>query len=151
MSLFERIDQDMKQALKAGDKERLSVLRGLKSDLKYRQIDKKGEELSEEDAIAVLSSAAKRRRESIDEFKKGEREDLVRKEKFELDVITSYLPEQLSEEKLREIIREAIAETGADSPQKLGLVMKIVMPKIKGQADGKLVNKLAMDMLAKKV
>jgi uncharacterized protein YqeY len=151
MSLFERIDQDMKQALKAGDKERLSVLRGLKSDLKYRQIDKKGEELSEEDAIAVLSSAAKRRRESIDEFKKGGREDLVRKEKFELDVITSYLPEQLSEEKLREIIREAIAETGADSPQKLGLVMKIVMPKIKGQADGKLVNKLAMDMLAKKV
>jgi uncharacterized protein YqeY len=150
MSLFEKIDQDMKQALKARDKERLSVLRGLKSDLKYRQIDK-GDELSEEDTIAVLSSAAKRRRESIDEFKKGGREDLVRKEQFELEVITSYLPEQLNEEKLREIIREAIAETGADSPQKLGLVMKIVMPKIKGQADGKLVNKLAMDMLAKKV
>jgi uncharacterized protein YqeY len=150
MSLFEKIDQDMKQALKARDKERLSVLRGLKSDLKYRQIDK-GDELSEEDAIAVLSSAAKRRRESIDEFRKGGREDLVRKERFELEVITTYLPQQLSEEKLREIIREAIAETGADSPQKLGLVMKIVMPKIKGQADGKLVNKLAMDMLAKKV
>jgi hypothetical protein len=126
------------------------VLRGLKSDLKYRQIDK-GDELSEEDAIGVLSSAAKRRRESIEQFQKGGREDLVRKEQFELDLITSYLPQQLSEEKLCEIIREAIAETGADSPQKLGLVMKIVMPKIKGQADGKMVNKLAMDMLAKKV
>ena len=84
-------------------------------------------------------------------FRAGGREDLVRKEQAELDIITSYLPAQLSEDKLREIISEAVAETGADSPQKVGLVMKVVMPKIKGQADGKMVNKLAIEILAKKV
>ena len=150
MSLFEKIDQDIKKALKAGEKERLTVLRGLKSDLKYRQIDK-AEELTDDDVIAVLSSSAKKRRESIEQFQKGGREDLVQKEQSELAIITSYLPEQLSEEKLRRIISDAIAESGADSPQKVGLVMKIVMPKIKGQADGKLVNKLAMEMLAKEI
>jgi uncharacterized protein YqeY len=149
MSVIEQIDQDMKQALKAGDKERLTVLRGLKSDLKYKQIEK-SDELTEDDVIGVLSSSAKKRRESIEQFQKGGREDLVKKERHELDVITSYLPKQLSEEKLRQIIQDAIAETGADSPQKVGLVMKIVMPQIKGQADGKQVNKLAMAMLAKK-
>lgn len=150
MSLLEKIDQDMKKALKAGEKERLTVLRGLKSELKYRQIDK-ADELSDDDAVAVLSSSAKKRRESIEQFQKAGREDLVQKEKSELAIITSYLPEQLSEEKLRQIISEAIAESEADSPQKVGLVMKIVMPKIKGQADGKLVNKLAMEMLAKEI
>ncbi|MFQ6009093.1 MAG: GatB/YqeY domain-containing protein [Candidatus Zixiibacteriota bacterium] len=150
MNLLEKIDQDMKQALKAGNKDKLTVLRGLKSDLRYRQIDK-ADELSDEDVIAVLSSSAKKRRESIEQFRKGGREDLAKKEQFELDIITSYLPKQLSEEELRRIISDAIAETGADSPQKVGQVMKIVIPKIKGQADGKLVNKLAMDMLAKKV
>ncbi len=150
MSLFEKIDQDMKQALKAGEKERLTVLRGLKSELKYKQIDKV-DELTDDDAIAVLSSAAKKRRESIEQFQKGGREDLVKKEQAELAIITSYLPEQLSEEKLHQIISDAIAESGADSPQKVGLVMKVVMPKIKGQADGKLVNKLAMEILAKEI
>jgi len=140
----------MKQALKAGEKERLTVLRGLKSELKYKQIDKV-DELTDDDAIAVLSSAAKKRRESIEQFQKGGREDLVKKEQAELAIITSYLPEQLSEEKLHQIISDAIAESGADSPQKVGLVMKVVMPKIKGQADGKLVNKLAMEILAKEI
>ena len=135
MSLFEKIEQDMKQALKAGDKERLTVLRGLKSDLKYRQIDK-GEELSDEDVIAVLSGCAKKRRESIEQFQKGGREDLVKKERFELDVITSYLPEQLSEANPQQSVRDAIDETGADFPQKVGLVMKVVMPKIKGTKPG---------------
>jgi uncharacterized protein YqeY len=150
MSLFEKINQDMIKALKAGEKEKLTVLRGLKSDLKYKQIDK-GDELTDEDVIAVLSSQAKKRRESIEQFQKGHREDLVQKEQRELAIITSYLPEQLSEDKLREIISEAIAETGADSPQKVGLVMKVVIPQIKGRADGKLVNKLAIEILAKKV
>lgn len=150
MLLFEKIDQDMIKALKAGEKEKLTVLRGLKSELKYRQIEK-GDKLTDEDAITVLSSQAKQRRESIEQFHKGDREDLVAKEQAELGIITSYLPEQLGEDKLRELIREAIVESGADSHQEVGLVMKAVMPKIKGQADGKLVNKLATEMLAKKV
>ncbi len=148
MSLLKQIDKDLIEALKAGEKEKVTVLRGLKSDLKYRRIDK-GEDLIDEDAVAVLSSCAKKVRDSIEQFRNGGRDDLVAKEEFDLNIIQVYLPEQLSEEKLREIVREAIEETGADSPQKIGLVMKVVIPKVKGQADGKMINKLAMEILAK--
>ena len=148
MSVVKKIDSDLIEALKAGDKAKVTVLRGLKSDLKYKLIDK-GEELTDDDAIAVLSSAAKKRRESIEQFRQGNRDDLADKEQSELAVIEQYLPAQLDEAKLRQIVAEAIEETGADSPQKIGLVMKVVMPKIKGQADGKLVNRLAAELLAK--
>jgi hypothetical protein len=148
MSLLNRIDEDMKKALKAGEKEKLTVLMGLKSDLKYRQIDL-GEQLSDDDVIAVLNSARKKHRDSIEQFEKGGREDLVKKEKLGLEIIEQYLPEQISEEQLIEIVRQAIEETGADSPAKIGLVMKVVIPKVKGQADGKVINKLVMDLLSK--
>lgn len=148
MALEERLDNDLKKALKAGEKEKVTVLRGLKSEIKYKRIDK-GEDLTDADVIGVLSSSAKKVKDSIEQFEKGGREDLVAKEKFGLAIIQDYLPEQLSEEKVRELVAEAIAETGADSPQKIGLVMKAVMPKLKGQADGKLVNRLAMEILAK--
>ena len=148
MSLFERIDQDIIEALKAGEKDRLTVLRGLKSDLKYKQIDK-GDDLTDEEAIGVLASQAKKRRDSIEQFAKGGRDDLVQQQKFQLEVITSYLPKQLDENELREIVARAIAEVGAESPQQIGAVMKIVMPRVKGVADGKMVNKLAMEILAK--
>ncbi len=147
MTILERIDKDMIQALKAREKERVTLLRGLKSDLKYKQIEL-GKELTEQQAIEVLSSAAKKRRDSIEAFAKAGRDDLVKKEDFELSLITTYLPEQLSEAELREMIREAIEESGADSPQKLGLVMKVLMPRVKGKADGKLVNKLVSELLA---
>ena len=148
MSLIERIDEDIKKALKAGEKEKLTVLRGLKSDIKYKQIDK-GEELSDDDVVAVLGSARKKVRDSIAQFEKGGRDDLVEKEKFGLGVIEQYLPEQMSEEKLVEIIKNAITETGADSPAKMGLVMKAVIPQVKGQADGKLISRLVMELLSK--
>lgn len=148
MSLLTRIDTDIIEALKAGDKESVTVLRGLKSDIKYRHIAK-GEDLTEEDVVAVLSSAAKKIKDSIEQFGKGGREDLVSKEKHGLKIVSGYLPEQMSEGRIRELIAEAIEETGIDSPQKVGLVMKAVMPKLKGQADGKLVSKLAVEMLAK--
>lgn len=147
MSLLANIDKDTAEALKAGEKEKVTVLRGLKSDIKYRQIEKK-DTLTDEEVTEVVSSFAKKCRDSIEEFKKGNREDLVKKTEFELDVIAKYLPEQLSEEKIREIIKAAIKESGADSPQKMGLVMKIVMPQIKGKADGKLVSKIALELLA---
>ncbi len=148
MSLESRIDQDLIEALKAGEKAKLTVLRGLKSDIKYKRIDK-GEDLTDDDVIGVLSTCAKKVRDSIEQFGRGGRDDLVKKEQFELSIIQSYLPEQISEEKIREIVAAAIAESEADSPAKIGLVMKIVMPQLKGQADGKMVNKLAMEMLAK--
>lgn len=147
MSLIEKIDEDIKKALKAGEKETLAALRGLKSDIKYRQIDK-GETLTDEDVIAVINSARKKRRDSIEQFEKGGRDDLVKKERHELAVIEKYLPEQLDETKLTEIIKKAIEETGADSPSKIGLVMKAVMPVVKGQADGKMINQIAMRLLA---
>lgn len=147
MSLVKKIDEELKKALKSGDRFTVTVLRGLKSDIKYKQIDA-GEELTDDDVIGVLQSAAKRRRDSIEQFKLGNRDDLVDKETAELEIIKSYLPEQFPEEKLRELIAESIKETGADSPKKIGLVMKDLMPKIKGKADGKLVNKLVSEMLS---
>jgi uncharacterized protein YqeY len=148
MALFEKIDHDMIEALKAGEKDHLIVLRGLKSDLKYKRIDK-GDDLTDEDVISVLASAAKQRRDSIEQFAKGGRSDLVQQERFQLEVITSYLPKQLDENELREIVARAIAEVSAESPQQIGAVMKVVMPQVKGVADGKMVNKLAMEILAK--
>ena len=148
MSLFEQIDKDMMKALKGGEKERLTVLRGLKSDLKYKKIEV-GAELTDEQAIDALSSAAKKRRESIEQFRAGGREDLVKSEEFELEVISSYLPKQLTEDELRQMAEATIEEVGADSPKQMGLVMKALMPKLKGRADGKLVNKLISELLAK--
>ncbi len=147
MSLLKKIDNDLIRALKAGEKEKVTVLRGLKSDLKYARIAKK-DDLTEEEAQMVLISAAKKGRDSIEMFKQGNRDDLVEQEQFGLAVITEYLPEQLSEEKLLAIIKAAIDETGADSPHKMGLVMKVVMPQVKGKADGKLINRLVAQLLA---
>jgi len=147
MSLLQNIDKNVAEALKAGDKLTVTVLRGLKSDLKYRRIEKR-DELTDDDIMAVLTHAAKQRRDSIEQFAAGGREDLVAKERAELEIIQAYLPQQLSEDELREIISAAIAETGAASPAQLGLVMKVVMPKVKGVADGKLINKLATELLA---
>ena len=147
MSLSKKIDDDLIKALKAGEKDKVTLLRGLKSDIKYKRIEK-GDELSEQDIIAVLSSAAKRRRDSIEQFTKGNRMDLVAKENFELEIIQDYLPKQLSEDELRDLIRQSIAAVNADSPAKIGLVMKDLMPKVKGMADGKLINQLVGRMLS---
>jgi uncharacterized protein len=149
MSLVEKINNELIVALKAGDKLKLSVLRGLKSDIKYKEIDI-GEDLKEEDILAVINGAAKKRRDSIEQFKAGNRDDLVRKESSELEILLDYLPEQLSEDKLRDMISESIRMTGADSPDKLGLVMKDIMAKVRGKADGKLVNRLAAEILSGK-
>lgn len=148
MTISERIDNDIKEAMKSGQKDRLTVLRGLKSDIKYKLIDK-GSPLSEEETVAVLMSNAKKVKDSIDQFRAGGRTDLVDKEEFGLKVIQDYLPEQMSEDKLRDIIQATITEIGADSAAKVGLVMKAVLPKVKGQADGKLVNRIALELLAK--
>jgi len=147
MPLLKKIEQDIIEALKDGDKLRVSVLRGLKSDIKYRQISV-GSELKDEQVLEVFNSAAKRRRESIEQFRKGGRDDLVDKESLELNIISTYLPEQLGEEELRTMIRAAIEESGVDSAQKIGMLMKVLMPKIKGKADGKMVNRLATEILA---
>ena len=148
MSIIEKLETELIKALKSGEKEKVVVLRGLKSDIKYKKIDK-GEELTNEEVIDVLTVNTKKIRDSIEQFGKGGREDLVIKEKAALEIISEYLPEQIGEEELRGIVKQAVEESGAESPQQMGLVMKIVMPKIKGRADGKLVSKLAVEFLAK--
>ena len=146
MTLIEKIDSDLKAALKNKDQVRLQVLRMLKSDLKYKAIEI-GKDLASEDILAVLSSAAKKRNEAAEEYKRGGREDLADNEIAEYQVIKEYLPEQLSEDELRALIKEKIAETGAASVNDLGAVMKALMPEIRGRADGKAVNIVVRSIL----
>lgn len=141
MGLFELISQDLAQAMKSGDKLALGVLRMIKSDLKYKQIEI-GRELTDEDCIAVFSSAAKKRQDSIDSFIKAGRNDLADNEAAELEIIKKYLPQQLSESELEQVIGETIAELGASTPNDLGAVMKALMPKVKGKADGRRINEI---------
>jgi len=147
MSLKERLKEDMKAALKAKDKEKLSVIRMLHSLIKNAEIDKRGE-LTDEEIISLLMKYAKQRRESIELYEKGGRQDLVEKERRELQIVESYLPKQMSEEEIRELVAKVIEEVGASSPKDIGKVMQAVMPKVKGRADGSLVNRIVRELLA---
>ncbi len=145
-SLKKRIDQDLKEALKKKDASRLSVLRMLKSDIKYKEIDK-GSELSDDEVLSVLASSMKKRRDSIEQFEKGGRDDLASREKAELEVVLRYVPEQLTESELLDIIARAIKDVNATGPSSLGMVMKEIMPKVRGRADGKIVNQIVSSQL----
>jgi len=147
MSLKERLKADMKEAMKAKDKVRLSTIRMINSLIKNAEIEKRGE-LTDEEIVQLLMKYAKQRRESIEMYEKGGRQDLVEKEKAELAIVESYLPEQMSEEEIREIVKKAIEEVGAESVKDMGKVMKVVMPKVKGRADGSLVNKIVKELLS---
>ena len=146
MSLVGKINADLIAAMKSKDEVRLNVLRMLKSELKYKAIDT-GNDLSDEEAIAVLSSAAKKRSEAIDEYRRGGREDLVNQEIAEFEIIREYLPEQFSEEELKGLVDKTIAETSAVSMKDFGTVMKSLMPKVRGRADGKTVNVVVRNIL----
>lgn len=138
MSFKEKVDRETVQALKAGDKIRVSALRMLKSGLHNREIDLK-RELNEPEFLQLLSSMVKQRKDSIEQFEKGGRADLVAKERAELAVIEEFLPSQLSEADLDAAITEAIGEAGAAGIRDMGKVMKVLMPKLTGRADGKVV------------
>ncbi|TAN45057.1 MAG: GatB/YqeY domain-containing protein [Nitrospirae bacterium] len=145
--IFQKIDGDLKEAMKARAEVRLSALRMLKTALKNRSIEKMGR-LSDDEVIGVLSSLVKQRRESIEQFSAAGRTELADKEKQEIEVLQAYLPKQLSAEEIDEIIKSAIAECAAASPADMGKVMKIVAPKTKGMADGKAVNQRVKELLA---
>lgn len=147
MSLFDQLTEDMKAAMKAGDKDRLSAIRLLRGALKNESIDKR-RDLTPEEEIAVLAAAAKKRQESIDAYRQAGREDLAQKEEQELALIRSYLPKQLSREELLNIIDAAIAQSGAKTVHDLGKVMPIVMQQVKGRADGREVNALVRERLS---
>jgi uncharacterized protein YqeY len=146
MELKDKIDSDCKTALKSGEKLKVSTLRMILAEVKNAEIAKRGN-LSEEELLAVVTREAKKRNESIEEFGKGGREDLVAKESEELAIIQAYLPEQMSDDEVRSILEETIKEVGATSTGDLGKVMAKLMPKIKGKADGKKVNQMVREML----
>ncbi len=138
MAFKEKLNQQTVLAAKAKDKIRLSTLRMIKNGLHNREIDLK-RDLSETEFLQLLSGMVKQRRDSIEQFKKGGRTDLVEKELAELQVVEEFLPAQLSEADLDAAISEAIAEAGATSSRDMGKVMKVLMPKLTGRADGKAV------------
>lgn len=147
MSLMNRIDEDMKKAMKDKDKFKLSVIRMIRSSIKYVEIEKRTT-LSDEEILDVLTREIKQRRDSLQDFEKANRNDLVENVQAELDILKDYLPKQLSEDELINIIKEAIEEVGAKSKAEMGKVMSAVMPKVKGRADGKLINTLVQEYLS---
>jgi len=146
MSLFEQLTEDMKHALKAGEKEKLSTIRLLRGYIKNESIDKR-KELTLEEEIAVLTSAAKKRKESIQAYGDAGRDDLVTKESAELAVIQSYLPQPLSSQEIEEIVDSAISNVNATSLQDLGKVMPVAIKMAAGRADGKEINAIVRKKL----
>src|SRR4030095_1419970 len=139
MTLLERVDSDLKEAMRAKDATRLGVLRMLKSALKYAAIAKSGAEaeLSEAEAAQVIRKQARQRQDSIESFEKGGRVELAKKEKEELSILNAYLPQAMSGDELAKVVRETIAETGATSKAQMGVVMKAMQAKVAGRADGR--------------
>ncbi|HDN80772.1 MAG TPA: GatB/YqeY domain-containing protein [Chloroflexi bacterium] len=147
MSIKEKIDQDLKEAMKQKDEHRKTALRMLKTAIRRAEVEKM-RELTDEEVIAVIASEAKKHRQSIEEFAKGGREDLVEQEKRELAILESYLPKPLTESEIEEAARQAIEEVGATDPRQVGQVMRVLMPRVRGRADGRLVNKIVREILA---
>ena len=150
MTLAERIDSDLKDAMRAKDTTRLGVLRMLKSALKYAAIEKSGAEgeLDDAESTQVIRKQVKQRQDSIESFEKGGRAELAEKEKSELAILNTYLPAAISAEELSRIVRETIAEVGATSKAQMGAVMKALGAKVAGRADGKTLSQEVQRQLA---
>ncbi|GGF07581.1 hypothetical protein GCM10010954_02560 [Halobacillus andaensis] len=148
MSITERLNQDMKTAMKARDKKTLSVIRMVKASMQNEAIKLGKNELSEEEELTVLSREVKQRKDSLHEFKEAGREDLVEELNQEIEILQVYMPQQLSDQELDQVVQETIQEVGASSKADMGRVMSAVMPKVKGKADGSKVNQLVLKQLS---
>ena len=146
MHLKERLMEDMKDSMKKGEQVRLSAIRMVRAGIKNKEIEL-GRELKDEDVVGVITSAIKQRKDSYTQFLNGNRMDLAEKEKKEIEVLSIYLPEQIGEDEIKKRLKEIISETGAATSKDIGKVMKILMPELKGKADGNLVNRIAREML----
>jgi uncharacterized protein YqeY len=147
VSLQDRIQTDIAAAMRGGDGLRRDVLR-MVSSAAYNVEKRQGHPLSDDEYTAVLSREVKTRRESVEAFRAGGREDLASKEEAEIDILGDYLPQALSEAEVTDLVREAIGATGASSPRDMGKVMGWLSPKIRGRADGKHVSELVISALA---
>ncbi len=152
MSIVQRLDDDMKQAMRAKDSLALSCIRMLKSKMMEKEVAlraKQGKDykISDQEAEAVIAAYAKQRRDSIESYTKGGRDDLVESEKAELEIVQRYLPEPMGDDELKAIVAEVVAASGASSVRDMGAVMKLVMARAKGAADGKRINELVRQLL----
>ena len=142
-----KIEQDLKQALKARDSFKLDVLRMLVAGIRNKEIEKKGE-LDKDEILAVIKSEVKKRKDAIEAFDKGGRDDLRDKEQKELEFLNTYLPEQLGEDEIKKAVQEAIEQVGATGPSDIGKVMGVAMGKLKGQVDGTIVKDIVQSELS---
>lgn len=147
MGLEDRLMEEMKEAMKSNDKLRLSTIRMVRSAIKNKEIEQRGK-LDDEGIYKLIQAMVRKGEESIEQFKAGGRMDLVEKERREIEILNSFLPQPMSKEEILSIIDEVVAETQATSLKDMGKVMKSVMPRLGGRADGKLVNQLVKERLS---
>ena len=145
--MLDQLQEELKIAMKAGEKAKMMGLRNIIGKIKAAQIDK-GETLTDEESLKILKTAAKQLKESLDQYRKGGRDDLAEKEAFELTLLEKYLPEQLSEEQIRQTVKNIVKNTGAGSMQDMGKVMGATMQELAGSADGKIVQKIVQEELS---
>ena|SRR6266849_7429366 len=148
-TLKERIDAELKDAMRAKNELLTSVLRMLKSAIKYKEVEPNAKPLDDAGVLQVIASLIKQRRDSAEQFKAGGRAELAEKEEKEIVLLQGYLPKQLSRDELAAEVKLAIAATGAKSPKEMGAVMKVLMPRIQGQAEGKAISEEVKSQLAK--
>ena len=148
MDLKAQLTEDLKSALRSGDKLRTSVIRLLTALIKNREVEKRGP-LTDAEALQAVSASCKQRQEAIEQYRQGGRQDLVDKETAELAILQSYLPAALSPDELQTLVQEAIRTSQASSPREMGKVMALLIPKVTGRADGKVVSTLVREMLSK--
>lgn len=146
MNLSERLNEDMKQAMRSKDKFKLSTIRMIRATIKNQEIDLK-RTLDDAEVLEILSREIKQRKDALHEFEKAGRDDLAETVKAEIVIVVDYLPTQLGEEEVKAIVQQTIQETGASSKADMGKVMAALMPKVKGRADGKLVNQVVQQYL----
>ena len=145
LSLSDRLNDDMKQAMRSQEKFKLSVIRMVRSSIKNMEIDLK-RTLNDQEVLDVLQREMKLRKDALDEFEKAKRDDLTENLRVEIRILSAYLPEQLDEEQLKSIIQATIIEVGATSKAEMGKLMAALMPKVKGRADGRIVNQLVQQL-----
>lgn len=148
MSIKEKLMEDLKDSMRKKDKLRKDTITMVRAAIKQVEVDER-RELSDEDAIEVLNKQLKEKKKSIEEFAKGDRQDLIDQTNAEIEILLEYLPKQLSEEELEEIVKATIEELEINSSKEMGTLMKNVMPKVKGRADGKMISKIAQNLLSK--
>ena len=146
MSLSERLNENMKQAMRDKDKFKLSTIRMVRSTIKNLEIDLK-RDVNDEEVLDILSREIKQRKDALQEFEKAGRDDLTSNLRAEIEIISEYLPAQLSEEEIKVIVQQTILETGASSKADMGKLVSALLPKVRGRADGKVVNQIVQQLL----